>query len=211
MSTAPKMKRFGRINFSEEKQRRIAILIASAGVLFIAGYLIAVMLLFPPPPVPEDGISVPDLAGQTMGSARVLLEPLGLRLGDTVSLPHESAIEGTIIAQSPLPGQQTRTGSQIRVGLSAGPAAVTVPDVVGLGARRAATLLERLGFSVQQEFETSLETNGMVIRSTPSAGTRRPLPATVRLVVSSGPLVDTLTIDTTRIRTDTVPTTTTRN
>src|SRR5262245_34758064 len=56
--------------------------VAAAG-LFAAGYALAVFVLFPPPPVPEDGIVVPDLNGHTVAAARGRLEPLGLVIGDT--------------------------------------------------------------------------------------------------------------------------------
>jgi serine/threonine-protein kinase len=168
-----------------------------AVVLFAIGYLIAVFLLFPPPPVPKDGIVVPNLAGQTIDDARERLAPLRLELGDTLSLPHARTAPGLIIAQSPLPGQQLRAGGRVALGLSAGPPSATVPDVVGLGGRRAENLLKRLGFDVEQSLEASDRPNGTVIRSNPEAGQRQSLPARVRLAVSAG-RADTARVDTLR-------------
>ena len=166
-------------------------------VLFALGYVLAVYVLFPPPAAPEDGIIVPDLTKLTPDAASGRLTPLGLALGDSVRLPHASVAPGLIVAQDPLPGQQMRSGGTVRVGLSSGLPAATVPDLVGLGARRAQTLLERLGFEVSQSLENSDRPNGTVIRSAPESGVRQLLPARVQLVISSGPAaVDTMRVDT---------------
>jgi serine/threonine-protein kinase len=169
---------------------------ALAVVLFFAGYAAAVFLLFPPPAAPEDGIIVPNLTKLTPDAASDRLTPLGLALGDSVRLPHASVAPGLIVAQDPLPGQQMRSGGTVRVGVSSGLPSSTVPDLVGLGARRAQTLLERLGFEVSQSLENSDRANGTVIRSSPEAGIRQALPARVHLVISSGPAADTMRVDT---------------
>ena len=163
--------------------------------LFAAGYLVAVYVLFPPPPVPEDGIQVPDLSGLTVASAADRLRPAGLALGDTVRLPHATVGPGLVVAQDPMPGQQSRNGGQVHLGVSSGLPAATVPDVAGLAARRAQNLLTRLGFDVSQTLEPSRSPNGTVIRTVPESGVRQPLPARVVMIVSSGQL-DTLRVDT---------------
>lgn len=168
--------------------------------LFLFGYLIAVFLLFPPPPVPEDGIVVPDLAGQSPESAEQRLRPLGLQVGDTLSFPSPEHPPGLVVAQSPLPGQQLRAGGRVALGLSSGLPSATVPDLTGLPVRRAENLLTRLGFGVDQVPETSERPSGTVIRSMPEAGQRQTLPARVRIWVSTGMPQDTTAIDTTTRR-----------
>jgi eukaryotic-like serine/threonine-protein kinase len=170
--------------------------------LFVVGYLIAVWLLFPPLPVPKDGVAVPDLRGLTIKLAADKLAPLGLETGDTVTMPHLRTPMGVIVAQTPLPGQQLRAGGRVSLGLSAGPPSVMVPALLGLGGRRAQNLLKRMGFEVDQIMETSAEPNGTVIRSTPDAGVRLPLPARVLIYVSAGP-PDSLSIPTTTTGTTT--------
>ena len=165
--------------------------------LFLAGYLIAVFLLFPPPDAPKDGIEVPDLTGLSLSGAADRLRPMRLEVGDTLSVPHQTLGPGIIVAQSPLAGQQLRPGDRVRIGISSGLAAVAVPELSGMGARRAENLLSRLGFDVDKSFEVSYEPNGTVIRSVPEAGTRHPLPARILLLVSSGPPLDTMRVDTT--------------
>ena len=172
--------------------------LAAFVALFLLGYALAVYVLFPPLAAPEDGIVVPDLTKMTSEAAADRLSPLGLALGDSVRLPHTSVAPGLIVAQDPMPGQQMRSGGTVRIGISSGLPAATVPDLVGLGARRAQTLLERLGFEVSQSLENSDRPNGTVIRSTPEAGMRQQLPARVSLIISSGPAPasDTMRIDT---------------
>jgi serine/threonine-protein kinase len=168
------------------KRKFILSLLGAAIGIFLVGYLIAVYLLFPPPAAPEDGIIVPSLGGQSLQGARDRLRPLELEIGDTISLPHATIPPGIVIAQSPLPGQQLRRGALVNVGLSSGLPTATVPYVVGMASRRAANLLTRLGFTVTQTIEPSDHPNGTVVRTTPEAGIRQPLPARVLLVVSSG-------------------------
>lgn len=182
-------------------RRRFVIKVTAAAlVLFVGGYLVAVYLLFPPLDAPEDGIVVPNLNGQSLEGARELLRPLALELGDTVSMPHGNVPAGIVIAQSPLAGQQLQRGGQVTLGLSSGLPAAAVPYVIGMTARRASTLLTRLGFSVRQTVESSNRPNGTVLRTAPDAGVRQTLPGRVLLVVSSGMpellLPDTLRVDT---------------
>jgi len=182
---------------------------AVAVVTFFIGYFVAVRLLFPPLPVPEDGIVVPSVLGVGFDDAQAELRALGLVLGDTLGVPHSSVAPGIIVAQDPLPGQQLRAGGRIRVGVSTGLPRMTVPDVVGFRAERATNLLRRLGFEVDQRAEPSDHAEGTVLGTSPSAGTSRTLPSRVLLRVSDGTLqtadsavvVDTVTsaIDTSTV------------
>ncbi|MEX2281598.1 MAG: PASTA domain-containing protein [Gemmatimonadota bacterium] len=165
--------------------------------LFFGGYLIAVYWMFPAPAAPTDGVVVPDLRGMSLSMARDRLAPLGLETGDTVSIPHNQTPMGLIIAQTPLPGQQARAGGSVSVGLSSGQPSVTIPNVVGYGARRAQNLLQRLGFEVSQSLEESERPNGTVLRSQPDAGNKLSLPARVMIVVSAG-RPDSVVVDTLR-------------
>ena len=175
--------------------RRALILAVLSVVLFVAGYLLAVYVMFPPPAAPTIGVVVPDLRGMTLSLARDKLQPLGLETGDTISIPNNQSPMGLIIAQSPLPGQQARAGGRVSVGLSSGPPAVVIPNVIGYGARRAQNLLQRLGFDVAQAMENSDRPNGIVLRSQPDAGNKLPLPARITIVISAGP-PDSVTVDT---------------
>ena len=156
-------------------------------VPFAIGYLIAVFVLFPPTEVSGSGTPVPDLIGSTTGEAQRKLVEAGLGNMEITELPHPDAEQGTIIAQSPLAGQQLRPGAGLRVALSSGPARVMVPDVLGFSAERAESLLMRAGFTVSRADQESPADSGRVIRTDPEPGMPQVLPATVRLIVSTGP------------------------
>jgi len=161
--------------------------IGVAAVTFLAGYFVAVRVLFPPLPVPADGTVVPALTGLGFNEADAELRAVGLALGDTLGMPHGTVPPGIIVAQDPLPGQQLRPGDRVRVGISTGLPRMNVPDVVGFRAERATNLLQRLGFQVDQEVEPDDRPAGTVIATMPTAGTSRTLPSRVLLRVSEGP------------------------
>ena len=168
--------------------RRILITLAVALLVpFAIGYLVAVFVLFPPTEVSGSGTPVPDLIGSTTSEAQRQLVEAGLGDMEITELPHPDADQGTIIAQSPLAGQQLRPGAGLRVALSSGPARVMVPDVLGFSAERAQSLLARAGFTVSRADQESPADSGRVIRTDPEPGMPQLLPATVTLIVSTGP------------------------
>lgn len=169
-------------------------------VPFALGYLLAVYVIFPPPPdVGGTGIGVPELVGRPSSEAQRELVAAGLGALEVTELPHPTAPAGQVIAQSPLPGQQLRAGAGVRVALSAGQPRVVVPDVYGYGAERAEVMLQRAGFAVQRAEQESAVPAGRVIRTEPEPAQVLPLPATITLVVSTGPppaAMDTIPPDT---------------
>lgn len=156
---------------------------------FLLGYLIATRLIFPPPPAALGGVPVPDLVGRSAAEAQQALVAAGLGELQPSELPHPSAPSGQVVAQSPLPGQQLRSGTAVRVALSAGRPRATVPDVQGFGADRAEELLRRSGFATERLQEENPLAAGRVVRTEPGPGEALTLPATVRVIISSGPPV----------------------
>lgn len=168
--------------------RTLGLFAAALALPFVVGYLIAVYVLFPPTEVVgTGGTPVPDLVGRTISEAHRDLVGVGLGDMPTTELPHPEVPEGIIVAQSPLPGQQLRSGSPVRVAVSSGRARVNLPDVLGFSAERADALLRRAGFEVQRSYLESPAPEGQVIRTEPQPGSMLALPALVVIVVSSGP------------------------
>ena len=93
------------------------------------GYLVATQIVYPAPDVPTDMVTVPDLRGQGLATARELLAGAGLSLGAEDSLRHPSVARDLILGQSPLPGQLALPGSAVTVTRSLGPQRRSVPDV----------------------------------------------------------------------------------
>ncbi|HEX6693980.1 MAG TPA: PASTA domain-containing protein [Longimicrobiales bacterium] len=160
--------------------------LAALVIPFGIGYAVAVNVLFPPPEASGSGIAVPALVGQSVDEANRLLATAGLGRVDTTSITHPNAPRGEILAQDPLPGQQLRSGANVRVSVSAGPPRVVVPDVEGFGGDAAEQLLRRVGFDTRRVEESAFAAPGRVLRLEPAPGSRQELPATITIVVSAG-------------------------
>jgi beta-lactam-binding protein with PASTA domain len=172
-------------------------------VPFAIGYLVAVFVIFPAREVAASGIPVPDLTGRSESDAQRELRAVGLTLLTITEQPHPEVSAGRVIAQSPLPGQQLRSGAGVRVAVSSGRPRAIVPNVLGFMAERAQSMVQRSGFTVTTVTEENPSSVGRVIRSDPRPGEERELPATVTLVISAGlptPPPDTAIIDTLRLR-----------
>jgi eukaryotic-like serine/threonine-protein kinase len=154
---------------------------------FLLGYVLAVYVIFPPRELVGTGIPVPDLVGRSASEAQRELVAVGLGNLQPSELPHPTAAAGEVVAQSPLPGQQLLAGGDVRVALSAGRPRVVVPDVQGFSADRAEALLRGAGFDVVRATQESPAAQGRVLRTDPTPGQQRELPAVITLVISAGP------------------------
>lgn len=152
-----------------------------------SGYLFATRVLFPVPEVAEDLVEVPDLAGMGTGQAREALESAGLVLAAVDSIRHPSIEEGRVLGQSPLPGQKAIPGGEVLLTVSQGVERRPLPDVTGLQAERAVSLLEATGFSVTVDTVESGEPAGTILLQEPGAGTPVTLAGSIRLEMSEGP------------------------
>ena len=164
---------------------------------FGIGYLLAAFVLFPAPRTePVAGIPVPALRGLSTTAAERALAEAGLGRLVVTRFPNPRAPEGEVVAQSPLPGQQWRSGADVRVGVSSGAPRSPVPDVLGETADRAEQALRRAGFEVTRTDVESPIAAGRVVSLEPAVGAEVRLPATVELRVSLGPPpVDSLVIE----------------
>jgi len=161
--------------------------------MFLMGYLMSANWLFPAAADPTDAafVDIPDLGGLSQADAERQLAALGLPATVAASLHHTDLVSGSVVGQSPLPGQVARPGDTIRMTLSSGPEARVVPELAGLSGPEAARLLRALGFDVEIEERREPGAGAGVIETLPAAGTRLYVPADVRLVVSEGaPIVD---------------------
>lgn len=153
----------------------------------LLGYLVATRLMFPAPPPPQDLLAVPDLRGREASLVSGMTEEAGLALGQVEYLTHPVADSGTVLGQSPLPGQLAVPGDSIRVTVSLGPERRTVPSVSSIRADRAIALLEATGFAVQADSVESDEPRGRILSVRPAEGDVVTLPGQVSVRVSLGP------------------------
>jgi serine/threonine-protein kinase len=133
-------------------------------------------------------VQVPSVIGQSRDAAVSALINAGLD-------PHSFAVHSskpvdTIVAQDPSPGEVVEKGSAVRINYSSGPAAVTVPSVIGLPFDQASTALRNQGFQVSRVDVDSDQAKGVVVDQSPS-GSASP-GSTIQLSVSKGPKQSTV-------------------
>jgi serine/threonine-protein kinase len=172
----------------------VTVVLALAG--FLGAYLFATFVIYPPAEALGEAIEVPDLVGMTADEAREVLRNAGLSVEEEVPIPDADERRGRIVAQNPLAGQALRPGAGVRLAISAGPPRLRVPNLLGFEEETAVAVLERAGFRVERSREIAEELEGRVARIQPAPGSEQEIPATVVLVISTGP-PDEVTEDTT--------------
>ena len=131
---------------------------------------------------------MPSVIGQSRDDAVSTLINAGLS-------PHSFAVHSskpidTVVAQDPTAGKVVEKGSTVRINYSSGPAAVTVPSVIGMTFDQASTTLRNQGFQVSRTDVDSDQAKGIVVDQSPS-GSATP-GSTIQLSVSKGPKQSTV-------------------
>ena len=100
---------------------------------------------------------------------------------------------GVVIDQSPAPDRQAKTGSTIKLTVSAGATEVRMPMLVNLTRQKAEQTLGALGLNLNiqiDERKDDIYTEGYVIETSPANGEPLTSGQTVTLVVSLGPDIE---------------------
>ena len=134
------------------------------------------------------GVSVPNLAGDSSRDARGALVSHGLRFvdGGTVAagLP-----AGQIVRSSPAAGSLVSTGAAVTVYTSDGSIAITMPDEIGSSRSAAVDDLARRGFTrenIRFAWQASVSEACRVQASAPAAGAATAIDSPVTLTIQSG-------------------------
>jgi beta-lactam-binding protein with PASTA domain len=129
--------------------RRLLWVAGGVAVMAGVGYLVAAVVLFPAPLLPNERV-VPQLLGSPYAAADSDLARSDLA-GEVVNrVPHPTAPRGTVIWQDPPPGVAVPHGTKVSLTVSTGRARSAVPDVRGLDADLARRLLWAVGLGVEQ-------------------------------------------------------------
>jgi eukaryotic-like serine/threonine-protein kinase len=155
-------------------------------VAFAVGYLVTAFVIFGGGSG-ADVVTVPDVRTLAGPAARRALEQVHLQMEIADSLPNARVPLGGVVAQTPLPGQEVSPQTPVRVILSQGPGRRVVPRVDTYSAEHAERILSASGFSVETRNVPDLRAEGRVVGTEPEPGTSLQMPASVRLLVSSGP------------------------
>lgn len=152
----------------------------SAGkLLLLVGALVATYLLFAGVAMRvalrAREVQVPDLVGRDVNEATQALAELGLTLRvDENRRAHARVAAGRIMQQEPPAGVQARRQRSVRVWLSAGSRASTVPGLVGQTERTARSRLDQDGLAVGvvSEFRSTEYATDAVVAQAPAASAR---------------------------------------
>lgn len=167
----------------------VGMLLVSFGV----GYLLSTLVLFPRPETAGTGIPVPSLYGDTWTEAEEAIREAGLVPGEVTELASSTVERGRVVAQTPIPDQQLRSGGVVSLGVSGGAPERRVPPVRGMREETARELLEGVGFEVEvRQVRVDDLAGGVVTRTDPEPGAARPVPSLVTLLVNSAPVVDSV-------------------
>jgi serine/threonine-protein kinase len=152
----------------------------SAGKLFmLAGALTATYLLFAVASMRlalrSRQVEVPDLTRRTANEAAALAGDMGLTItADEGRRPDPNVPAGLVLGQEPAPGTSLRRRRSVRVWLSAGSRAATVPSLTGETERAAELRLSQDGLTLAgvSEIRSGAHASDVVVAQdpTPAAG-----------------------------------------
>jgi eukaryotic-like serine/threonine-protein kinase len=131
-------------------------------------------------------VQVPDLTNRTANEASAMAADLGLAMKvDDTRRPDPKIAAGRVLAQEPSAGSVARRQRSVKVWLSAGQRAATVPLLVGETERTAALRLAQDGLTLSDVSEIRSHTFApdIIVAQTPPAKTAG---ATVALLVNRG-------------------------
>ena len=135
-------------------------------------------------------VDVPRVIDLTESEARTEIEAAGLEVGDIDTEASTTVPPGTVIAQSPQPGERVARGTEVDLVVSAGSGALIVPDVKEKSEADALFTLSQAGFSAAQvrvERRPHAEVlDGFVIDTDPEAGQAVQQGGFVTVFVSEG-------------------------
>ncbi|MHB8288107.1 MAG: Stk1 family PASTA domain-containing Ser/Thr kinase [Acidimicrobiales bacterium] len=137
-------------------------------------------------------VKVPDVRNLSYSTAVETLNAVHLQVGSRSYVSSKSAAAGIVMRQSPGPGASVAANSTINLVISNGPPApqqVAVPYVRGETPAAAGAKLGQAGFEVGSIVDRASVNvkQGLVIGTSPPAGTPEPSGTAVNLIVSTGP------------------------
>ena len=155
---------------------------------FVVGYAISVFWITPGG-VSGDEHAIPRVLGQPLELAKTALATAGFRSRAEGERPSSTTPRGSVLWQDPPPGLVAPPNAIVQLVQSAGPAPVTVPDVVGLALPYAEKVVVAAGIRVGRvdTVRGGGPEPGIVIATRPSPGNGRPRGSRVDLVVSGPP------------------------
>jgi beta-lactam-binding protein with PASTA domain len=172
-------------------------------IIIVSGLLLILLALFFLNIYTRHGqnVVVPALEGLQVEEANTILKSKGLHAAVVDSIYHRDAVPGAIMDQTPKSGNKVKEGRAIYITIySVSPQQVAVPGLVDYSTRQATALLNSMGFTQMTIEEVPSEYSGLVVAvkyrgKTLSPEEKIPAGAPLTLVVTSGVLADSLSIN----------------
>jgi eukaryotic-like serine/threonine-protein kinase len=132
-------------------------------------------------------VMVPTLKGQSYDDASAALKKLGL-VPVEQQVASSTIAPGAVIGSSPASGSSVPPKSDVTVTVSSGPSSLSVPSLTGLTVAAATAKLKQLGLKVGTTTAEDSQTValGLVVESSPSAGTSVSSGTAVNILTSTG-------------------------
>ncbi|MGL4847948.1 MAG: Stk1 family PASTA domain-containing Ser/Thr kinase [Clostridium sp.] len=134
--------------------------------------------------------NVPNVVGMSQGQAEEALSNVNLKVNVVTKNTEDQSQDGKVLSVNPGAGSSVNEGTTVTITVAkyTPPTTVTIPNVVGNAGSSAASALENLGLTVNEQ-EASSETvaKGNVISVTPGVGATVNKGSSVTIVVSTGP------------------------
>jgi serine/threonine-protein kinase len=174
------------VNWRALPRRAFPYLIAAVGGFLIA-YVAVFLFAFPAEVVPDDGI-LPNVVGKTFENASAILQKAGFPAQQGESRYHKNIPANIVLQEDPPAGSRQKRGTTVVLALSAGQKNAEVPVTTNMSQQQARIAIENTGLTLGNVSEQLADQpRGLVIASSPPAGSKVDLPGTVDIVLSKGP------------------------
>jgi len=174
------------MSWRELPRRAFPYLIAAAGGFLIA-YTAVFLFAFPAEVLPDDGI-LPNVVGKTFEDATVALTKAGFPAQQGETRFSRTVAANIVLQEEPPAGSRQKRGTNVVLALSGGQKAAEVPVTTNMSQQQARISIENTGLVMGNVSEQLSDApRGLVIATSPPAGTKVELPGTVDIVLSKGP------------------------
>ncbi|MBA3645151.1 MAG: PASTA domain-containing protein [Gemmatimonadaceae bacterium] len=168
-------------------RRALPYLIVAVGGFLIA-YLAIFLFAFPAEVIPDEGV-LPNVVGLNFADAQIALEKAGFHAQQGETRFHKSVRESVVLQEDPPAGSRQKRGTDVVLAISGGQRTAEVPQLIYMTQQQAKVAIENTGLALGTITEKmSDQQRGFVVESSPPAGTKLQLPASVDIVVSKGPV-----------------------
>jgi beta-lactam-binding protein with PASTA domain len=176
------------VNWRALPRRAFPYLIAAVGG-FLISYVAVFLFAFPAEVLPDDGV-LPNVVGKTFENASAILQKAGFPAQQGETRFHKTIPANVVLQEDPPAGSRQKRGTAVVLALSGGQRSAEVPITTNMSQQQARISIENTGLTLGTVTEQLADQpRGLVIASSPPAGTKVQLPGSVDIMLSKGPAV----------------------